>query len=421
MASWITYKGLNVPDSPTGDAGMYLKSDLQALADRAGPANFTATTNPTSSNDVTQGYQAGSFWLNTSTGSCFVCTNNATGAAAWLLLGPLPVFGPSGSGHSKGVVPDPGSTAGSTRFLREDATFDVPPTFGASGSGHAPGYVPDPGPDAGAVNFLREDATWAQPPYAVDVETDGGGGAFFSYGADVFVDVLESAAGGALNFGGIGPYSGQFTALVVENETNSVIQLSGQSNCVVGGNGGTEYAIWSPLVYSAVQQGNCVAAIAAPGSSVNMPTLTGVYPVVPIDSYSGGTYTLTASVAAVSSIGAITLPAVTTQPSYRLKAWVQIDAEDATLTNQTVTVKIRRTNNTAADALGPITLALPATTTRTQSLFCVTLPENTYQQTPAGGDVLALEAGLSALPGNSPTGTVQITGAWISAQPVSPN
>lgn len=35
----------------------------------------------------------------------------------------VPVFGASGVSHSSGLVPDPGSVAGTVRFLREDATF----------------------------------------------------------------------------------------------------------------------------------------------------------------------------------------------------------------------------------------------------------------------------------------------------------
>jgi len=38
----------------------------------------------------------------------------------------LPVFGPSGSSHAAGIVPDPAATAGSTRYLREDGTWNVP-------------------------------------------------------------------------------------------------------------------------------------------------------------------------------------------------------------------------------------------------------------------------------------------------------
>jgi hypothetical protein len=45
----------------------------------------------------------------------------------------LPIFGASGTSHSAGIVPDPGPTAGATRFLREDGTFAVPP--GSSGGG----------------------------------------------------------------------------------------------------------------------------------------------------------------------------------------------------------------------------------------------------------------------------------------------
>lgn len=44
----------------------------------------------------------------------------------------LPVFGASGSGHAQGVVPDPGATAGTTRYLREDGTWATP--SGSSGS-----------------------------------------------------------------------------------------------------------------------------------------------------------------------------------------------------------------------------------------------------------------------------------------------
>ena len=37
--------------------------------------------------------------------------------------------------------------------------------FGASGTGHAAGLVPDPGSTAGTTQYLREDATWATPSF----------------------------------------------------------------------------------------------------------------------------------------------------------------------------------------------------------------------------------------------------------------
>jgi hypothetical protein len=45
----------------------------------------------------------------------------------------LPLFGPSGSAHAPGIVPDPGAIAGSTRFLREDGTWNTP--SGGAGGG----------------------------------------------------------------------------------------------------------------------------------------------------------------------------------------------------------------------------------------------------------------------------------------------
>lgn len=44
------------------------------------------------------------------------------------------VFGKSGASHATGIVPDPGAVAGTTKYLREDATWQVPP--GGSGGGN---------------------------------------------------------------------------------------------------------------------------------------------------------------------------------------------------------------------------------------------------------------------------------------------
>lgn len=47
--------------------------------------NYAATTNPGVSNDVTQGYEVGSEWINTSTGAVYKCVSAAAGAASWAL------------------------------------------------------------------------------------------------------------------------------------------------------------------------------------------------------------------------------------------------------------------------------------------------------------------------------------------------
>lgn len=109
--------------------------------------------------------------------------NTRTGAVT-LVGTDIPAFVASGSSHAAGAVPDPGSSAGTTKFLREDATWQVPaypvtsvntrtgavtlvgtdiPAFVASGGSHAAGAVPDPGSSSGTTKFLREDATWAVP------------------------------------------------------------------------------------------------------------------------------------------------------------------------------------------------------------------------------------------------------------------
>jgi lysophospholipase L1-like esterase len=53
-------------------------------------------------------------------------TINATTINGPVNAAQLTVFGASGASHAAGVVPDPGATAGATRYLREDGTWAVP-------------------------------------------------------------------------------------------------------------------------------------------------------------------------------------------------------------------------------------------------------------------------------------------------------
>lgn len=106
---WELYRGLRVPDGePSGDAGQYLKSNFQALADRAPKSNFSATVDPGVNDDASEGYVVGSRWINTSTGDVFVCVNASNAAAEWSAGGgggspgsPGPA-GPSGSPGAPG-------------------------------------------------------------------------------------------------------------------------------------------------------------------------------------------------------------------------------------------------------------------------------------------------------------------------------
>ncbi|MBR1493900.1 MAG: hypothetical protein IJ601_02485 [Acidaminococcaceae bacterium] len=85
-------------------------------------------------------------------------------------------FVKSGSGAKAGLVPAPSTTAGTTKYLREDGTWQVPPdnnttynNFVKSGSGAKAGLVPAPSTTAGTTKYLREDGTWQVPP---DTNTD---------------------------------------------------------------------------------------------------------------------------------------------------------------------------------------------------------------------------------------------------------
>lgn len=78
-------------------------------------------------------------------------------------------FVKSGTGASSGLVPAPSTTAGSSKYLREDGTWVTPPNttysvFVKSGTGAKSGLVPAPSTTAGTSKYLREDGTWTTPP-----------------------------------------------------------------------------------------------------------------------------------------------------------------------------------------------------------------------------------------------------------------
>lgn len=65
-----------------GEAGSSVRSKLNVLL--AANPNFLATTSPVTTNDNTQGYGPGSWWLNVNTGQLWICRNATTNAAVWL-------------------------------------------------------------------------------------------------------------------------------------------------------------------------------------------------------------------------------------------------------------------------------------------------------------------------------------------------
>ncbi|HEY6375105.1 MAG TPA: SGNH/GDSL hydrolase family protein, partial [Edaphobacter sp.] len=93
-------------------------------------------------------------------------TVNATILNGAVSAAQLPVFQASGSGHAQGVVPDPGATAGTTRFLREDGTWAAP-------SGGSTGLGTGTGPGFGMADGATADYNFLQG--SGSVATDGSG------------------------------------------------------------------------------------------------------------------------------------------------------------------------------------------------------------------------------------------------------
>ena len=135
--------------------------------------------------------------------------------------------------------------------------------FNASGASHTIGLVPDPGANAGTTNFLREDATWATPPIPSTAGALVNIQAFTSVGAATYtptagattaIVVLTGGGGGS---GGVGATVDSNTAggsaaatgilfvspAVIASLTVGAAGLAGTSVPGSGGNGGqTIYA-----------------------------------------------------------------------------------------------------------------------------------------------------------------------------------
>lgn len=92
----------------------------------------------------------------------------------------IPVFVASGSSHKAGGVPDPGATSGTTKYLREDATWGVPPGSGGALSGLSDVNVTEgPGIDGYSLVWNNSTTKW------IASNIGGGGGGTFAGLSDV--------------------------------------------------------------------------------------------------------------------------------------------------------------------------------------------------------------------------------------------
>jgi hypothetical protein len=79
------YGVVTVPYLSNEEVMDMLDIGLVSLGQTQAKANLTATADPTSANDNTQDYGAGSIWVNSTNGRVWHCQSAATGAAAWAL------------------------------------------------------------------------------------------------------------------------------------------------------------------------------------------------------------------------------------------------------------------------------------------------------------------------------------------------
>jgi hypothetical protein len=67
-------------------------------------------------------------------GQVLTKTSGADYAVDWEEIPSPEVMGPSGANHAAGLAPDPGATAGTARYLREDGTWATPPDTNSGGT-----------------------------------------------------------------------------------------------------------------------------------------------------------------------------------------------------------------------------------------------------------------------------------------------
>lgn len=183
--SYLDYRSYQ--PSAIGGTGTVTSVGLSA------PAQFTVSGSPvTTSGNLTFA------WANANAN--YVLAGPTSGAAAAptiraLVGADIPPFTGSGASHTTGGVPDPGATAGTTRFLREDSTWAVPP-----GSGGGGGTVTSIGGTGG-------------------VETDQASGAAITSSGNVRANLLPSVVTSAHTF-----VTGDRGAAIVTNSSGSVTQ-----------------------------------------------------------------------------------------------------------------------------------------------------------------------------------------------------
>ncbi|HXI82122.1 MAG TPA: hypothetical protein VNM34_15045 [Verrucomicrobiae bacterium] len=165
-----------------------------------------------------------------------------TGGAGWLQAWPSTVFVASGTNHAIGLVPDPGASAGTTKFLREDATWAVPsgsasgtllraPQILASGTS----YTTPAGCTHILVEMIGAGGGGGGAAQAATNAAAGGGGAAGAFASAYIAVTASTAYTIAIGAGGGGGAAGNNDGSTGGNTT---ITVSGTTYTAAGGGGG---------------------------------------------------------------------------------------------------------------------------------------------------------------------------------------
>ncbi len=76
--------GILITGAETGAAAVAIRDNAQLLGDRARKSKYDAIIDPTTANNASQGYRAGSRWINMTTNQLFECVYSTNITATWV-------------------------------------------------------------------------------------------------------------------------------------------------------------------------------------------------------------------------------------------------------------------------------------------------------------------------------------------------
>ena len=136
-ASWASETQHYVFAAPSGGNGTptfraLVASDIPALSYGTGTVTSVGLSLPSeltvSGSPVTGSGTLSASWATETAHYAFMApVGGGTPSFRAVVASDLPVFVASGASHAAGIVPDPGASAGTTKYLREDATWAAPP------------------------------------------------------------------------------------------------------------------------------------------------------------------------------------------------------------------------------------------------------------------------------------------------------